>query len=353
LVVEDSAVARQLLTAILEDAGGFEVIDAVVDGERAVRRVADLRPDLVTMDLHLHGMDGLQATARIMRETPTPIAIVSASGNLNDQIVFEALRAGALTAVERPLPPGHPRYLARRRRLLNELRAAARARLSAIEPAPVAGLGRASTAGAAPVTPAIERRVDLIAIAASTGGPVALSRLLSSLPRAGMPPIVVVQHIADGFVRGLASWLTGATQHTVRLAVDGESLTRDVTLLAPDERHLEVTADGRVALVPGSPVKRHRPSANRLLETVAATYGKHAAGIVLTGMGQDGAEGLLALRRAGGLTIAQDRASSIVYGMPAAAVALAAAERTLPLDSIGPFLRDLIAKRPSEMSSRG
>lgn len=350
--MDDSAVARQLLHWVLTEAGDFEVIDVVADGERAVERVASLRPDLVTMDLHLPGIDGLEVTRRIMRQSPTAIAIVAASANMDDSTIFEALEAGALTAVQRPLSPGQPDYLKRRRRLLAELRTVARASFADTVPSRVATERRAGERGAAPVerrppartAPLASRPVEVIAVAASTGGPQALRALLSGMPSGPLPPILIVQHITEGFVTGLTDWLGRAAPGSVRLATDGERLANGIILLAPDDRHLTVTRDGRVRLLASPAIGGHRPSATVLFESVAASFGSAAMGIVLTGMGRDGADGLLRLREAGGLTIAEDPATAVVGGMPGAAIALGAVDHVLPLPAIGPSLATVVGR---------
>lgn len=362
VIVDDSAVARQLLHWVLTRAGDFEVVEAVADGQRAVDRVDTLRPDLVTMDLHLPGIDGLEVTRRIMRRSPTPIAIVAASANLDDATIFEALAAGALTAVQRPLAPGQPEYLQRRRQLLRELRAVARTSLRdgdrpVASPPALAAAGKAPavrgrpTVRSAATTTRAAAQVGVIAVGASTGGPLALRVLLSGLPSGPLPPILIVQHIADGFAAGLAAWLASVSHVSVRVAVDGERLAAGVALVAPDDRHLAVTPDGRVRLLASGPVGGHRPSATVLFESVAETFGNASLGIVLTGMGRDGSDGLLKIRRAGGLTIAEDPASAVVGGMPGAAIALGAVERVLPLAEIGPSLATALDHRPPGVTS--
>lgn len=355
VIVDDSAVARQLLHWTLTRAGDFEVIETVGDGERALERVEALRPDLVTMDLHLPGMNGLEVTRRIMRRSPTLIAIVAASANLNDATIFEALEAGAMAAVQRPLAPGQPDYLGRRRRLLGELRAIGRSslatRMSRTDQAAgrVSGRGRGPAAMALPPTAARSDRrpVELIAVGASTGGPQALRSLLSGLPREHIPPLLVVQHMAEGFVAGLAAWLASDGRGPVRVATDGERLARGTVLIAPDGRHLTATRDGRVRLLPSAPVGGHRPSADVLFESVAASYGPRALGIILTGMGRDGADGLLRLHQAGGHTLAEDPHAAVVGGMPGAAVALGAIDRVVPLPQIAPAINRMLTGGPT------
>lgn len=357
LIVDDSAVVRQLLHRTLTQAGDFVVVDAVSDGERATARVARLRPDLVTMDLHLPGLNGLEATREIMRRSPTAIAVVAASASLDDATIFEALEAGALTAVRRPLAPGQPGYLARRRELLAEFRAAVRAHQASGARSGQSTLDRRTGGAEAPVfqllpsrewAPAptvspphgsiapLGARVELIAVAASTGGPHALRALLASLANEDCPPVVVVQHIADGFTPGLATWLCTASRASVRLANHGDRLVRGEVLVAPEQRHLRVTREGIVQLAASPPVGGHRPSADVLFQSVAEAYGPRALGIVLTGMGRDGAEGLLALRQARGRTIVEDPSTAVVGGMPGSAIELGAAGAVYPLAVIGP-----------------
>jgi two-component system chemotaxis response regulator CheB len=362
VIVDDSAVARQLLHWTLTGAGDFEVIETVSDGARAVERITTLKPDLVTMDLHLPGIDGLEVTRRIMRRTPTPIAIVAASANLDDGVIFEALEAGALTAVHRPLPQGQPGYLRRRRQLLAELRAIAQANVAAPRSRVAEGAGTTARParpkaawGQPPADGGQVRTVEVIAVAASTGGPQALRVLLAGLARgrssAGravhleLPPIIVVQHITEGFVEGLAGWLAAEAPGPVRVAVNGERLEPGTILIAPDARHLTVTPDGRVRLLATPSVGGHRPSADVLFRSLAASYGDRAVGIVLTGMGRDGAEGLRELHEAGAPTIAQDPATAVVGGMPGAAVALGAVDRVLDMGDIALSINGLAARR--------
>lgn len=353
VVVDDSAVARQLLYWLLSRAGDFEVVDTVADGERAIERVATLRPDLVTMDLHLPGMDGIEATRQIMQRAPTPIAVVAASANLDDVAIFDALAAGALVAVRRPLAPGQPDYLKRRARLLAELRTIARPASPPISRRPSGDVARTPPRGVELAGPAVRRFVPaeggrppvaVIVVATSTGGPQALRTLLSGLPPGDLPPILIVQHIADGFAAGLARWLSTVVPGSARVASDGERLTRGSILVAPDDRHLTVTREGRVRLVESPPVAGHRPSATVLLTSAAEAFGPGALGIVMTGMGRDGADGLLRIRQAGGLTFAEDPATAVVGGMPGAAIAIGAVDHILPLDALAPAIASVIIR---------
>lgn len=348
VVTEDSAVTRALLTAILEEAPGFELVAAVPDGAAAVGAVARLRPSVVTMDLHMPRLDGVEATRRIMREAPTPIVVVTASSEVDGRMTYDALAAGALSVVARPVGPSDPRFAARRDALITELRLMAGVRVvrrvERAEP-------RAPTPPLAPHRPV--RPVRVVAIAASTGGPAALYRLLSDLPRGFDVPILVVQHMSEGFIGGLARWLSDAAPGPVRIARDGDVLVPGVVLLAPDGAHLRVTADGTVRLDAGPPIGGHRPAATALFDSVAEAYGDRALGVVLTGMGRDGVDGLARLRATGAVTLAQDAASSAVFGMPGAAVEAGAVERVLALNDLGPTIAALTTaghdRRPGDL----
>lgn len=336
VVTEDSAVTRALLTAILEEAPGFELVAAVPDGAEAVDAVARLRPAVVTMDLHMPRLDGVEATRRIMRQTPTPIVVVTASSEVDGRLTYDALAAGALSVVARPVGPSDPRFVTRREALLNELRLMAGVRvvrrIGGAEPRPW-------MPPLAPRRPV--RAVQVVAIAASTGGPAALYRLLGDLPREFEVPILVVQHMSAGFIGGLARWLSEVAPGGVRVARDGDVLVGGAVLLAPDGAHLRVAAGGTVRLDPGPSIGGHRPAATALFDSVARAYGDSAIGVVLTGMGRDGVDGLARLRAAGSVTLAQDAASAAVFGMPGAAIEADAVERVVPLEDLGPTIAAL------------
>ncbi len=341
VVTEDSAVTRALLTAILEEAPGFELVAAVPDGAAAVDAVARLRPAVVTMDLHMPRLDGVEATRRIMREAPTPIVVVTASSEVDGRMTYDALAAGALSVVARPVGPSDPRFATRRDALLAELRLMAGVRV-------VRRIERAEPR--APIPPLTQRRpappVRVVAIAASTGGPAVLYRLLRDLPRDFDVPILVVQHMSEGFIGGLARWLSDVAPGPVRIARDGEAFARGAVLLAPDGSHLRVVADGTVRLDAGPPIGGHRPAATALFDSVAEVYGDRAIGVVLTGMGRDGVDGLANMRTRGSVTLAQDAASSAVFGMPGAALEAGAVERILSLEEIGPTIAALATGTP-------
>jgi len=343
VVVDDSPTACELLVAIFQGSEGIQVIGVGCDGEDAVRLTKRLRPDVVTMDVRMPKMDGLEATRRIMREVPTPIVIVTGSNVVRAEatLTFEALRAGALTVVSKPglADPETCDKVLQAVRLMSEV--------------PVVhhwGRGEQRPSDElrtlpSPVDADDQRRVQIIGIVSSTGGPAALAAVLGPLPSDFPVPILVVQHVTRGFVAGLAEWLDGKTPLRVGLASHGDTPRPRDILLSPDDYHMQVNARGVVELCKEPPYKGLRPSANYLFHSLAKAYGPRAVGIVLTGMGDDGAEGLEALHQAGGLTVAQDEQSCVVYGMPREAVARNAVDRVLPLDQIALTLSQLAKHR--------
>lgn len=337
LITEDSVVVALLLKAIFEQEADFEVVGQARNGREAVELAARLRPDLITMDIRMPVMDGFEATREIMSTRPVPIVVVSSSVDDEElRITFRAVEEGALSVIEKPRGINHPDFEQIRRELVNTVRAMAevklvrRRRWVAPEPARL---------GTAP--PLVTRRCDLIAIGSSTGGPQALRTILAALPVDLPVPLVVVQHIGRGFIQGLVDWLNGYSGPLCRVAQHGEELLPGHVYFAPDDRHLQVQRIGRsvaAVLKDAPPVDNIRPSATPLFRSVAACCPGRAVGVVLTGMGADGAEGLLEMRRAGCATLVQDEESCVVYGMPAAACALGAAEQVLPLERIAPRL---------------
>lgn len=326
VVVDDSPTVRQLLVAILQGADQIDVIGVGTNGEEAVRLTRRMQPDVLTMDVRMPKMDGLEATRHIMREAPTPIIIVT--GNLmhaDIDITFEALRAGALTVVHTPglADPEGCAKLVQAVRLMADVPVVHH---WGWEQAPEPTLP-------APLQPGDDdhrlQMPRMIGIAASTGGPGALAAILRALPADWSIPILIVQHVSRGFTAGLAEWLDGETPLAVTLANHGSTARPGSVLVAPDDYHLLVTAAGVVELCREPPYRGLRPSANYLFRSLASAFGPRSVGIVLTGMGDDGAEGLQALHAAGGITIAQDQESCVVYGMPCQAVALGAIDYVL------------------------
>jgi two-component system chemotaxis response regulator CheB len=351
LVADDSATARAMLVGILGSDPEIRIIGEAHDGVEAVAATGRLRPDLVTMDIHMPRLDGLEATREIMITAPTPIVIVTGSHRARDvEASMEILRCGALEVLLKPPDPKSAEFPAAARRLLDVVKtmahvkvvrrwrtAAPGARPGAGAGAPAAATGRRSARG--------EGRARVVAIATSTGGPAALMRLLTELPGAFPLPILVVQHITPGFTVGLASWLDGASELRVKVAQHEEPLARGTVYLAPDDYHLGTAArGGAVALSNEPPIGGFRPSGTFLFESVARSYGPSALALILTGMGDDGVRGLRSIRQAGGQVIAQDEKTSIVFGMPGAAIAAGLAAIVLPLEEISPHLVTLAGR---------
>lgn len=324
LLVDDSPTYRVLLSSLLADDPRLEVIEVVDDGAQAVQAAQRLRPDVIVMDIHLPVMGGFAATRLIMESAPTRIVMVTATAIPNEVAQsFEALESGALTVLAKPPGPGHPDFEAMQQELVDTVALMAEVpvvrRWPAVRTQPAASAAKVSHAG----------RIDVIAVGASTGGPLALQDLLTALPMSGMPPIVIVQHISHGFADGLVQWLSRVSGYDIKVAAHADRLRQGMACVAPDGAHLEVTGDGHVVLNPGLPVNGFRPAVGVLFTSAAREYGARAAGLLLTGMGRDGAQELLAMRRAGALTMAQDKDSAVVNGMPGEAVRIGAAMHVL------------------------
>lgn len=332
LVAEDSPTARALLVEILRSDPDLEVIGEAVNGIEAVEMTMRLRPDVITMDVRMPLMDGLQATKEIMAETPTPIVIITASFERRDvEISMQALGSGALSVLPKPAGPGSPGFPEECRRLTTTVKAMAGVKV-------VRRWRERPPAGQRPAGSIARPRV--VAVAASTGGPAALQQLLTALPVDFPVPMLVTQHIAPGFVSGLASWLDAVSRLKVSVAEEGEPLRANHVYLAPDGRDLGVSDRETVSLA--APTTRNGPSATSLFESVARVYGNSALAVILTGMGKDGLAGLTSIKRAGGRVIAQDEETSVVFGMPAAAIDAGLADLVLPISFIAPMLVDLI-----------
>jgi len=320
LVADDSPLFREALAQIVAADGTFEVVALAADGDQAAAAVRAHRPDVVTMDLHMPDADGFSGIARIMAESPTPILVLTATPT--EAAGFQALSLGALDILEKPASGAdlavYGAVLRNRLRLLAGVKVIRHLR----------GLRGSRRAASRPAG-----RRDLVVIGASLGGPRALVQILRALPADLPVPVAVVQHIADGFTDGLAGWLAQETPLEVRTAVHRDALRPGLVLLAPTGHHLEV-ADGYVRLTDDPPVETFRPSVNPLFASAARVYGARACGVILTGMGRDGARGLRLLKDAGGHTLAQDEASSAVFGMPRAAIEAGAVDRIVPLDEM-------------------
>jgi len=344
MIVEDSLVVRQLLSHIVRRDLRFELAAAVATAEEALAELDRVRPDVISMDIRLPGMDGLEATRQIMSTRPTPIVVIAdAVQDYALKISMNALRAGALSVVEKPVGLGSGDY--------ERVAETITTQLFIMSSVPVIRRRNiAATAAAAsarlqtpPKDPPLSA-LSCLALAASTGGPPALAKVLSALSGKFPAPIFIVQHMGAAFMEGFAQWLDGLAPMTVRLAEHDLVAEPGVAYVAPGDRHLAVGGGGRMTLSNAAPVGGQRPSANVLFNSLAQSAGARAMGVLLTGMGQDGASGLLEMRKAGSYTIAEDESTAVVFGMPAAAAKLKAAREILPLEAIGPRIA-LLAQR--------
>lgn len=311
LIAEDSMTSRELLAAILSADSGIQVVGFAQNGEEAVRITKELRPNLVLMDAQMPKMNGFQATKAIMVECPTPIIIISASLDSREvNISLEALRMGALTVLGKPSGPTSPSFEKEGAELIRMVKAMAEVKTIRHWPAKAPSSASANK----------KHAVAAVVIAASTGGPQALAKILGSLTVSIDAPILIVQHIGPQFLDGLVQWLGACTAMPVKVARAGEIAHKSTVYLAAQNYHLEISAGGKLSLTSAPPVCGFRPSADVLFTSAAKAYGASTLGVVLTGMGSDGAVGACVIKKAGGVVIAQDEATSVVFGMPKAAI---------------------------------
>jgi two-component system chemotaxis response regulator CheB len=351
LVAEDSLTIRRRFCEILTADPELEVIGEAENGKRAIELCEVLHPDVITIDMVMPVMSGLTATEYIMAYMPTPILIVSASTNRGELFkTYDALAAGAVDVVEKPTVDDVD--AAWERRFVAAVKMIARIKVITHPRARLSGTQRAVAAVRGdPETPPVSKRPDqqpsrpygVVAIGASTGGPAAIVNVLQALPRGLSVPVFFVLHIDEPFGAAFAEWLDGQTPHRVGYARDREPIDslRGRVIMAPPGRHLSV-AGARLHLSADPPRHSCRPSVDVLFESLAVDRGAEVVACLLTGMGRDGAAGLLAIRRAGGFTLAQDESTSVIYGMPREAVLLDAAQMVLPLDQIGPQIAQLV-----------
>jgi two-component system response regulator WspF len=333
-IVNDMFMAVEAMRRVLTSAGGHHIAWIARDGAEAVERCTRDRPDLILMDLIMPRMDGVEATRRIMAKTPCAIVVVTANVNDNASQVFEAMGGGALDAVNTPVL-ADPGNLDGAEALLKKIETIRRL----IGPG---GTRNAEIAAVHDIRPKEARHDRLVAIGASAGGPNALVKLLAALPGEFPAAIVVVQHVDEHFAAGLAAWLRSHTALRVRLAEEGDRPTAGTVFLAAKEDHLVLASPTQLGYTRQPVDSSYRPSVDVFFKSVIEHWRGAVFGVLLTGMGRDGAEGLKALRERGHHTIAQDRATSAVYGMPKAAAELDAATEILALDKIAPHLTNML-----------
>ncbi|WP_114416598.1 chemotaxis-specific protein-glutamate methyltransferase CheB [Marinospirillum perlucidum] len=342
LLVDDSALARGLLRSLLEEAG-IEVVGEAVNGRQAVELARKLRPDLITLDLQMPVMGGMETITEIMHEKAIPILVVSSEADAEK--ACEALEAGALEVIAKPdYTPEQAGEFVRKVRLLAGVSVITRIRRRLPETSP----NPDNEWQWQPSHQYLARNYrQAFAIASSTGGPQALTRILPLLDKSFPAPILLAQHMSDGFVEGMVQWLSSLCQLRVKVAEDGELLKPGCVYVSPSESHLTVTANHRVALRPRVEGEIYRPSCDHLLCSLAEVYGRDAVGIILTGMGRDGAVGMQAIRDAGGIGLAQDEATSLIYGMNQEAVKLGGVHREFPVTALGEEMQKILEMTPA------
>lgn len=343
LLVEDSPVVLAILKKILATTPEVEVVGTASNGQEALEKIPDLQPTVICTDLHMRKMDGLEFTKQVMAKHPVPILVISSSVQKNDtSTIFQLLQAGAIDVFPKPAMGTPSDYDRIKQELITKIKV-----LSGVsvftkplkQPTPsttaqplIQGRISGSPSG-------LKASIRMVVVGASTGGPQALQKLFSQLPSHFPAPIICTQHISEGFLAGLVNWLATECQVKVKIAQDGEIPSPGTIYFAPEKCHLEINSFGKFTYNCSTGiVDGHCPSVTVMFKSAAQFYGRSMMGVLLTGMGKDGATGMHAIAQAGGTTIAQDEASSIVFGMPKEAIALGAAQHILPIQSIAPFV---------------
>lgn len=350
VICEDSKPDREMLSRMIRTAADIEVVGIAGSGEEVVDMVPDIEPDVLTMDIHLPGRSGISVIDELMAVNPLPILVISDQAG-RSEVAMEALASGAVDVSPKPELNALEDFEAAARELTALIRIVARAKVirhlrgrlqSDERPSPIAvsqtmaepiGPARSSVPPETSQTKTPTIEADVLAIAASTGGPQALREFLAGLPAEFSKPTLVVQHIAKGFTEGFAQWLSASIHLGVKLADDGEVIEGGIVYVAPEGRHM-IVRNGRVGLEGTEPVGGHCPSADVMFESLASAYGKAVLAVILTGMGRDGAMGMRAIHDSGGTTWVQDEASCAVFGMPKAALDSGAVDAVIPLGAM-------------------
>ncbi len=340
LVVDDSSLARELIRAILSTDNDIVIAGEAANGREAVEMIPDLQPNIVVMDIEMPVMNGLEATEMIMASHPVPILVVTTRGDAHT--AYAAISKGALDLILKPdVNLNSAREFINKIKLLSKVRvithlkAHRAAREIQVQPKPVP-LGKQSD--------------RIVAIASSTGGPEALSVILSRLPSNFPCPIVIAQHISDGFVAGMVEWLKGLSRISIKVAAEGEHPVAGAVYVSPSEMHMTLNSSKRISLLERHPKDIYRPSCDALLLSVAKAYGANSIGVILTGMGSDGAVGIRKIKEAGGHTLAQDEKTSVVFGMNKVAIDSGFVDKVVPLDHIADELVNFLGKQLERQS---
>ncbi len=324
LIVDDSSLSRAIIISSISDCSEIKVIGEAGNGKRSLKMVKELKPDIVTMDLEMPIMGGLEAIKHIMSTNAVPILVIS--GHKNDENVYKALSNGALDVIDKSDIGENSEELIKKIKLLSKIKV--------IKHIKALDLTLKKKIFVYDTQTDISNSEKVIAIASSTGGPKALSVLLSELPENLPYSVVVAQHMTDGFIPGLVDWLDSVSGLTVKEGVDQEVLTSGTVYLSPTEKHMIVNRQKSIGFLEKNESDVYNPSCNMLLSSVADVFRANAMGIILTGMGDDGVSGMIEIKNSGGVAIAQDEASSIVFGMPKVAIESGCIDKVLPLSGI-------------------
>lgn len=355
LLVEDSPIVTLILKRILASSPDIEVVGTAVNGLEALKLMPKVQPDVICTDLHMSKMNGLELTQRVMATDPKPILVISASVQEdNQENVFNLLEAGAVDIFPKPAAGLKSDYDRAAQELISKIKVLSgvsvfthrhsKSKVNRLNPGKIQmPVQNYNIARGLPSYDNI-KLYNIIAIGASTGGPQALYNIFSQLPASLRVPVICVQHISEGFLTGLVDWLAGGSQLPVRIALAGEFPKPGTIYFSPERYHLLLNDRGRFVYSQAAPEGGHRPSVTVMMKSVAQFYGKRTVGVLLTGMGRDGADGMQAIARAGGFTIAQNEETSVVFGMPKEAIALGGVQKILPIGAIAPMLLRLIVK---------
>ncbi|MBW4620937.1 MAG: chemotaxis-specific protein-glutamate methyltransferase CheB [Cyanosarcina radialis HA8281-LM2] len=343
LLVEDSPVALAILKKLLSSSPEVTVAGTASNGKEALEAIAKLQPQVICTDLHMKEMDGLELTKQVMSKYPRPILVISASVQKeNTQRIFELLQAGALDIFPKPVTGLPSDYERVKQELITKIKILSGVKVfTKLPPSPLVTTEQLRSELPPPIAEPLFgeiTNIKMVAIGASTGGPQALYKILCQLPSNFPAPIICTQHISVGFLQGLVDWLGSECKLKIKIAQIGELPSAGTIYFAPEERHLELSPQGRFISSTSDRVDGHCPSVTVMFKSAIKAYGRATAGILLTGMGRDGAAGMQAIAQAGGITIAQDEKSCVVFGMPKEAIALGAAQHVLPIQEIAPLL---------------
>jgi two-component system chemotaxis response regulator CheB len=348
-LVEDSQIALVILKRILESSPEIEVVGEAVNGLEALSLIPQVQPDVICTDLHMPKMDGLKFISEIMVLYPRPILVISISVQKEDtHHLFQLLDAGAVDILPKPIAGLTAESQLLKQELINKIKILSGVKVLTKKRKLFSLPHSLETDKNFAFSSHRKSRLKVVAIGASTGGPQALQQLFTQLPANFPVPIICVQHICLGFLQGLIDWLASSCQLPIQIAQLGDIPKPGRIYFPPEKQHLELNEQGRFVYSNAPPVSGHCPSITLTFKSLTRFYGKGTVGVLLTGMGKDGAEGMQAIAQAGGFTIAQDEATSIVFGMPKEAISLRAVKQILPIQAIAPTLIDLLQNKHDE-----